>query len=313
MTRHLILFLFQVLFFCFFPSLLFAQREQAGLRFEEFGSAGFSNPLVRLVSGENARLNARQAHLNVSLRTIVGEEGETIITNGFQYRLLRVMFDDVIFPSIGDTTVVYSYPTEQDYHFLFYDFLVLHSLSDAYTLVATLRPGIFSDLKNLKRDHFRLEGAFFVDKQMSDNFTLGLGIARSSNFGRVLILPIVHVLYFGGSSFMLDILLPSRAELWFYPTKSLEAGVNVSLSGSQYAIGEENPLSANQFGFANATVSPILRYNLFSKLYLSTELGYTFVRRVELVNNRLESDARFVQQFNPNNIWFLRFGVQVMY
>lgn len=112
---------------------------------------------------------------------------------------------------------------------------------------------------------------------------------------------------------MLDVLLPSRAELWFYPTKSLEAGINLSLSGSQYAIGEANPFSANQFGFANATVSPSVRYNLFSKVYLSTEIGYTFVRRVELVNNRLEGEARFAQQFNPANIWFLRFGAQVMY
>lgn len=311
MTRHLILFLFQVLFFCFFPSLLFAQREQAGLRLEQFGSATLSNSLVP--QEDRARVSAQQAHLNVSYRSIIGEEGETIITNGFQYRFLRAMFDDVIFPQTGNLTVTYPYPRAHEYHFLFYDFLVLHSLSDAYTLVATLRPGIFSDMKNITREHFRLEGAFFVDKQMSDNFTMGLGIARSSNFGRVLLLPILHVLYFGGSSFMLDVLLPSRAELWFYPSKSIETGVTVSLSGSQYAVGEPNPLSANQFGFANATVSPIIRYNLVSKLYLSTELGYAFVRRVELVNNRLEGNARFVQQFNPNNIWFLRFGVQMMY
>jgi hypothetical protein len=309
MTRHFILFLFQVLFFCFFPSLLFAQREQAGLRLEQFGSAALSKPLVP--QEDRARISAQQAHVNVSYRSIIGDEGETIIANGFQYRFLRAMFDDVIFPHTGNLTV--TYPRAQEYHFLFYDFLVLHSLSDAYTLVATLRPGIFSDMKNITREHFRLEGAFFVDKQMSDNFTVGLGIARSSNFGRVLLLPILHMLYFGGSSFMLDVLLPSRADLWFYPSKSLEAGVTVSLSGSQYAIGDANPFSANQFGFANATASPIVRYNLFSKLYLSAKLGYTFVRRVELVNNRLKGDARFVQQFNPNNIWFFRFGVQMMY
>ncbi len=295
------------------PAMLLAQREQAGLRVEHFGSASLSKPLVSLVDETRARFSAQQAHLNFSFRTIIGEEGETIITNGLQYRFLRAMFDEVVFPQRGLLTVTYPYPREQEYHFLFYDFLVLHSLSEAYTLVATLRPGIFSDFKTITRDHFRLEGAVFVDRQMSETFTLGLGIARSSNFGRVLLLPILHVLYFGGSSFMLDVLLPSRAELWFYPTKSLEAGINLSLSGSQYAVGEANPFSANQFGFANATVSPIVRYNLFSKLYLSTEFGYTFVRRVELVNNRLEGEARFVQQFNPANIWFLRFGVQVMY
>ena len=306
--RH---FIFALLFL--FPSILFAQREQAGLRVEQFGNASLSKPLVPLVDEARAGFSAQQAHLNFSFRTIIGEEGETIITNGLQYRFLRATFDKVIFSSLGNLQVTYPYPREQEYHFLFYDFLVLHSLSDAYTLVATFRPGIFSDFKNITRDHFRLEGAVFVDKQLGESLTMGLGIARSSNFGRVLLLPILHILYFGGSTFMLDVLLPSRAELWFYPTKSLEAGVAISLSGSQYAIGEANPLQANQFGFANATVSPILRYNLFSKFYLSTELGYTFVRRVELVNNRLEGEARFVQQFNPANIWFLRLGMQVVY
>ena len=304
-------FIFALLFL--FPTMLFAQREQAGLRIEQFGIASLSKPLVPLVDEARAGFSAQQAHLNFSFRTIIGEEGETIITNGLQYRFLRATFDEVVFPQRGLLTVTYPYPRTHEYHFLFYDFLMLHSLSDAYTLVSTLRPGIFSDFKTITRDHFRLEGAVFVDRQMSETFTLGLGIARSSNFGRVLLLPILHILYFGGSTFMLDVLLPSRAELWFYPTKSLEAGVNLSLSGSQYAIGEANPLQANQFGFANATVSPIVRYNLFSKVYLSTELGYTFVRRVELVNNRLEGEARFVQQFNPANIWFLRFGAQVMY
>ncbi len=299
-----------LLFLWFSSSLLFAQREQLGFRVEQFGTARVSNPSSPLLS-QQAQVGAQQAHLNFNFRTILGEEGETVLYNGFQYRFLRSTFSQVVFPL--PASGLYPYPSTRDYHFLFYDFLVLHSLSDAYTLVATLRPGIFSDFKNISRDHFRLECAFFIDRQMSESLTLGLGIARSSNFGRVLLLPIVHVLYFGGSTFMLDILLPSRAELWFYPTKSLEAGVNVSLSGSQYAIGEANPLSANQFGFANATVSPIVRYNVFSKLYLSAELGYTFVRRVELVNNRLEGEARFVQQFNPNNIWLLRFGVQVVY
>jgi hypothetical protein len=306
--RH---FIFVLLFLS--PAMLFAQREQAGLRVEQFSRASLSKPLVSLVEEKNAGFSAQQAHLNVSLRTIIGEEGETIITNGLQYRFLKAIFDNVVFPNIYNLQVTYPYPREHEYHFLFYDFLMLHSLSDAYTLIATLRPGIFSDFKTITRNHFRLEGAVFIDKQMKENFTLGLGIARSSNFGRVLLLPILHILYFGGSTFMLDVLLPSRAELWFYPTKSLEAGVNLSLSGSQYAIGEANPLQANQFGFANATVSPSVRYNLFSKVYLSTELGYTFVRRVELVNNRLEGEARFVQQFNPANIWFLRFGAQVMY
>lgn len=293
---------------CLFVSpSLFAQREQASFRYEEFGAATFSKPEPQPLF-PNARFGARQAQLNLNFRTILGEEGETVIYNGFQYRYLLAQFENV---ALSASDLV-PYPNK-DYHFLFYDFLVLHSLSDAYTLVATLRPGIFSDFKNIGSDHFRIEGAFFIDKQMSESFTMGLGVARSSNFGRVLLLPIVHILYFGGSTFMLDILLPSRAELWFYPTKSLEAGVNLTLSGSQYAIGEPRNLSANQFGFANATISPIVRYNLFSKLYLSTELGYTFVRRAELVNNRLDGDARFVQQFNPANVWFLRVGLQAMH
>ncbi|MFQ3609558.1 MAG: hypothetical protein SNJ55_13070, partial [Chloroherpetonaceae bacterium] len=129
MTHRFTSFLFHVLFFVFFPSLLFAQREQVGLRVENFGSSGFSNPLVAVAS-PNPRFSAQQAHLNFNFRTILGEEGETVIYNGFQYRFLRANFDDVVFANLA-------YPSTREYHFLFYDFLVLHSLSDAYTLVAT--------------------------------------------------------------------------------------------------------------------------------------------------------------------------------
>lgn len=288
------------------PALL-AQREQAIFRYERFGTTTFSDPEPRRLS-PNARFAASQAQLNANVRTILGEEGETVIYNGFQYRYLLAEFENVAL--FAPQPVPYR---DKEFHFLFYDLLILHSLSDAYTLVATLRPGVFSDFKNITREHFRLEGAFFIDKQMSESFTLGLGVARSSNFGRVLILPILHALYFGGSTWMLDVLLPSRAELWFYPTKSLEAGINLALSGSQYAIGERDPFSANQFGFANATIGPILRYNLFSKFYFSAEAGYAFVRRVELVNNRLAGEARFVQRFNPANVWLLRVGLQATY
>ncbi|MCS6989536.1 MAG: DUF6268 family outer membrane beta-barrel protein [Chloroherpetonaceae bacterium] len=290
------------------PALL-AQREQASFRYEEFGTTTFSNPEPQRLS-PSARFGARQAQLNLSFRTLLGEEGETVIHNGFQYRYLLADFANVLLNA--GSLPPEPYPSKE-FHFLFYDFLALHSLSDAYTLVAAFRPGIFSDFKNVASEHFRIEGAVFIDRQMSESLTMGLGVARSSNFGRVLILPILHVLYFGGSTFMLDMLIPSRAELWFYPTKSLEAGVSLSLSGSQYAIGEKNPFSANQFGFANATISPILRYNLFAKLYLSAELGYAFVRRAELVNNRLEGDLRFVQRFNPANVWLMRFGLQTTY
>ncbi|MDX2127931.1 MAG: DUF6268 family outer membrane beta-barrel protein [Chloroherpetonaceae bacterium] len=304
-----------------FPSTLIAQREQIGVRYEMWGKSE--------ISDSSNTLSSFSVNFNASLRSIFGEEGETLILNGFSYRYLNIIRE---FPQsqsppdpLGMPTAILPSNIKTEYHLLQYDLTVLHSLSDEWTAVLALRPGIFSDFFNITWNHFRFEAAGFADYIVSPTFTIGLGIAiQPSNFGRVLpAIPLLHILNNGnlfGKKYLLDVLLPQRADFTMYLSKPLEVGLSVALIGSSYFIGDvKNRIGSqsDRLAFANATLSGVVRYNLFDKLYITGDAGYTLLRRYEYSVSRYKElgvDERpDATSFDLPNAYFLRAGISILY
>ena len=126
-----------------------------------------------------------------------------------------------------------------------------------------------------------------------------------------------------------------------YPSKQWDLGLSLVLNGTQFQLGQAPSFSGidylpgrtdksaaniNQLFFANMTIGPNIRYNLFEKTYISLEGGYTVIRRFGfdssapnsglVVAGRADTDF-IVSNFRAFdfgvNSWFLRFGVQIMY
>lgn len=308
MKRFLYL-LFTFCLYFFVSAALYAQREQIGIRYEQFGAVNLDKAEPSL-SGNTFSASALSA--NASFKLFLDKRGASSLTIGGQYRYVSIAQSINVRPANSPGAAINA-PREA--HLFYLDLVWQQRLSDDFTLLVAARPGIFSDLRNVVLDHTRLEGAAFVDWRLSDELTLGLGASRTSNFGRVLIVPILHIIYFGGELFMIDAIIPRNLDFIFYPSKEWEVGLSVLLNGSEYRVGDAalNSLNMNQFGFANLTVGPIVRYQFLEKTYLSLEGGYTLLRRTELADYRLSGDARFLVQFNPANTWYLRAGFQVMY
>ena len=294
---------------------LHAQREQAGIRVETFGgaplglvqtcrpSAACQNPTP---SGE---ATATIANVGWGTRRFVGKEGNTVVYNGFLYRYARVGLPE---PSrtvvLGGSDALV--PGTRDLHMLTYDFMLLRSLSERTSLVVVARPGLFSDLRNVDLSHFRPEGIVFADRVVSEKTTLGLGVAYTSNFGRALPVPVLHVVHVASPKVLVDGLLPARLDVWYYPRKGLELGLNASLNGAQYRVGaDDTPLGASTFQLAHATVGPVLRYNVGGKWYASLEAGTSVLRRLRFTT------AGATDRYDPDpaNRPFVRVGAQLMY
>jgi len=297
---------------------LFAQREQVGIRFEQFGAKALTQAGNPAVNGQNVL--ASQFFLNAGIRSTLDEEGNWMMINGFQYRYLNVALPVQGAAGVGNQV-------NKDFHALFYDFFLFRTLSEKFQAVVVLRPGIFSDFQNVALNHFRLEAVAFVDYFANDNLTLGLGVAyQTSAFGRLLTVPVAHIIWNSGD-FLLDALLPSRATFWYYPSKQWEFGLDLWLNGSQYKMGNRPPgidARAEDFYFANATFGPIIRYNLFEKTYLSLEGGYTIIRRMSFGTEpsfREQEEAKAaalisgspIRLFGPDNTWVIRAGLQVAF
>lgn len=285
---------------------LWAQREQLSLRVEQFGRAD-----AQTTPGVFPRdfLDTRQVTLTAAHRSVRGAEGNTVLVNGIFYRRT-----DLRTPRIPgrDPTL----------HALYYDLLVLRTLDDKHTLAVAVRPGLFGNLDGELGRQFRVEGATFVDRIMTPRTTIGLGLSYTSNFGRVLPVPVLHVVHRRGRKVLIDGLLPSRLDVWYFPRKGIELGLNAQLSGFQYHFSENVTfplggdsgggasvvsLQAPQIQLANATIGPQLRWNAAGKWYLSADAGATVVRRFTFGVGRGE------RAVDPANAAFARVGVQRMF
>jgi hypothetical protein len=298
---------------------LMAQREQLSIKYEILGCRPTATATPSSLNGGS--VNASTLYVVGGFQNQLDREGTMLLTNNISYRFINGTFP---VKSNGDGTYQTSPITV---HQIAYDGTYLQTLSDKFQIAANVKMGIFSDLQNVSLSHFRIEPTVFLDYFLGESLTLGLGLAYgTSNFGRLITVPVAHVYYVGeGGQFLIDALLPSRADFWYYPSKQWDLGLSLVLNGSQFQLGAapnvpevNNSQDIRQFHFSNATIGPNIRYNIFDKTYISVEGGYTIVRRFSFANanGRLDSDyiAQILPAFNFNvNTYFLRVGIQIMY
>jgi hypothetical protein len=307
------------------PSAAWAQREQFGIRYELNGGRSVSTSDPQRFNGGTA--SSWLLSINGGFQSQLDRDGTMLLTNGFQYRYVSATVPvSAAGGTFKDATVAA--------HALYYDGLYLQTLSERFQLAANLRVGIFSDFQNVALNHFRVEPSAFLDYFASENLTVGLGLAYgTSNFGRLITVPLLHLYWLPSSEILVDALLPSRLDVWYYPSKQWEFGLSLALIGSQFQLGAQPAIPAaerrvatdpnnsrdiSQFHFANLTIGPNIRYNIFEKTYLSLEGGYTIIRRLGFANatGRVDDDyvVSYFPAFNFNvNTFFLRAGVQIMY
>lgn len=316
----------------------YAQREQASIRYELFGPRTIPAATPNLFNGAN---------IGGSLLTVAGgfqaqldRDGTMILSNQLVYRNAFATFPIAKNPTTNDFT----YGTISG-HAIYYEGIYLQTLSDKFQLALALRAGLFSDLNNINLSHFRAEPLFFLDYFLDEKLTLGLGfVYNTSNFGRLISVPLLHIYWIPSSEILVDGLLPTRLDVWYYPAKQWDLGLSIVLNGSQFQLGQAPNISGidrtgrsvadiNQMFFANATIGPNIRYNVFEKTYVSVEGGYSIVRRFGfdagdpkgsgLVPARNPAGqgygdtdyiASYLRGFDFGvNTWFLRLGVQIMY
>lgn len=274
---------------------LAAQRERAVVRVETFGATSITAPL-----GTSAAESYVQSslQLQVSQRALF-DDGNTMLLVGGLWR--RVTVD------LPTTGLLASDPTTLDVATA--DLWLARTLDDTRTLFVVLRPGLYGDGQDVG-SQLRVEGAVFVDKIRSPRTTLGLGLSLGSNFGRLLAVPVLHVVARPQRQILVDALLPARADVWWLPRRGLDIGFGAALTGAQYALAEENRIgTADRLQLANATVGPQIRWSpLGGKFQVTGDVGATVMRRAIYARG---SDT--VNDLRPGNVAYARLGLQWLF
>lgn len=266
-----------------------AQRERFTVRVERMGGTQVTVP-----AGSVAPDDFWQTSMQVYVgHRLVRQQGNTIAVIGGQWRAVSAPLPRQR-ASLNEVTTL---------HVAAADLLLLRSYDSKHTLVSVLRPGMYGD-------RFRVEGAAFVDRIVSPRTTVGAGLSYASSFGKVLPIPVVHVVSRPKRRLLVDVLLPARGDVWWMPRKGLDVGLNASLVGAQYGLSETQQVAgARELWLANATVGPQLRWApRGGKWQLTGDAGMTVVRRLEYARN-----GRSVADLAPGNVPFVRLGGNRMF
>lgn len=293
---------------------LSAQREKIILRSE------FS-PATSLASngGVNGNVNTFSQFVSWASRKVLDKKGTAILTSTYSYRYTDLNYDfepeftiqPEPLPVIPDLDFRRALNENGiQLHAFQASYLYMKILNRKWMLYALGRPSFFSDLDGITMDDFRFEGAVFTEYGFSRKFRAGLGISRSSGFGRVLWIPIARILYRPARKILIDGILPSRLDAWYIPSKEWELGLGLSLVGGQYSVGE-NALNGNQFGWANGLASAQVKRLLKGKWYAQFDVGISLIPRQEMTNydfNLLPS-RDILYDLDPNPMPVFRAGV----
>ncbi len=276
---------------------LHAQRERLAVRLDGFAGTTLSAP-----AGTRVPADATQRGIFLSdAHRLLRDDGNTMILVGAQYRGMQVTLPSRLSDSPANATAL---------HVATADLWLLRTLNDRHTLVTVLRPGVYGDLDDVGAQ-LRVEGAVFVDRILSPKATVGVGLSYASSFGRVLPIPVVHVVARPRRQILVDALLPARADVWWLPRKGLDIGFNAALSGAQYGLADANQVvpGSNALWLANATAGPQVRWAPSGgKVQFTADAGLTVLRRLRYARNGDE-----LADLDPGNVPYARLGVQWLF
>jgi|AntAceMinimDraft_1070359.scaffolds.fasta_scaffold07543_3 hypothetical protein len=303
--------------FAFFITLFFlmgsiqpleAQREQFVVRTEFAPSTqlGFFDNI------EADQVRTFSQFIAFGKRSVLDKKGTAVLTSTFSYRHTHLDYN-IPTGAFGDNPNVPFYreinANGLTLHQIQADFLYMKVLNKKWMLYALGRPAMMSDLEDITIEDFRFEAAVFTEYGFSRKFRGGLGLSRSSAFGRVLWIPLARILYRPQRKILIDGILPSRLDAWYIPSKKWELGVGVSLIGGQFSVSDQN-LGGNQFGWANGIAAFQVKRLVKGKWYAQLDAGFSIIPRQELTdyNFRLFPSREILSDLDPDPMPVFRFG-----
>jgi hypothetical protein len=196
-------------------------------------------------------------------------------------------------------------------HAVKYNLMIMHMLSQKWSLMAFITPGVATDFAaKLSTDDFTIETALVFVYKFSQKFSLGAGLAYSRQFGEPMPLPVLALDWNNGSNLKAQAIIPASLEFWYMMSSRFELGLVLTGDGNEYhgdpdRYGGDNP----KMKYSVLTLGPSLKYRFTESFSLLVDGGYTFLRRFEFTNEINGTDVEDI--LDLENAAYVRIGFQI--
>lgn len=226
-------------------------------------------------------------------------EGKTVVVNEVAYKRFDLDYEG--FPE--------SATDPENMQAIQYNATITHGLSEKWTLMGIVSPGIASDFESsLGSDDLTFQAAAIFIRAYSERTQVGYGVAWANTFGQPFPLPVLAVNWNNGARLRVSTILPANLEIWYGIKPAMEAGLLVQVDGNQYhgdpdIYGVETPL----LRYSVTTVGPSMRASLGGGVGVQVDAGFSLVRRFEFFDG---DDEDNLSDYSLKNAAFLRVTLQ---
>ncbi len=254
-------------------------------------------------SGGNAFLQDGEIRIaTLNLRAsypFIFSQGRTVLINEIAYQRFDIDYEK--FPP--NTKPEHVYAVE-------YNLMVMHVLSQKWSLLGILTPGLASDFKaDLSSDDLTYQAVLVFIRKYSPKWSVGYGAAYTNTFGQPFPVPILALEWNNGKNMKLSTILPVNFEFWYRANQRLDLGLSLRAEGNQYH-GDPDIYNVNvpMMRYSVGTFGPSVKFHVIKGLSLGMDGGVTFLRRFEFFDNDKKKD---VYEYKLNNTIFVRINLQI--
>lgn len=234
---------------------------------------------------------------------IQSKDKRTTIVNGFQYALVQAsVFNQAT--SIAEN---------RNFQSMTYNFTIIQSLTDKWSVAATLTPSLASDFKDkLSSEDFFMQGALLGIRKLNDFTSIGGGISYTTKLGSPLLLPVVYFRYYRDRQ-KVNIQLPMLAEYAYSLDEKdkLNAGFKMGLNGTNFHITGDDINShtdVDKLRYSRINAGPVISYKICNVLKLEATGGLSVARKFEFMS---AGDAK-QSTLGSNNTGFVNISLALI-
>jgi len=229
------------------------------------------------------------------------KDRKTYLFNSLNYTLIH-------YNTIFDQS---SLTINESYHSIQYSLGLINILPKQWKLIFNLIPTLASDFHNsLSSEDFTFQISAMATKRSSQNVQYGFGLAYTSRFGNLTIIPLFSLTYKSDKWLTLAV-LPAYVGQYFEFNDKYRLGIKAAVGGDLYNVDFDDissPLNLNKFSYSRVTLGPEFLFKLIGDLYMNTGGGFT-VRNVFEVQDKQQNKKL---EFTFENRMFFNVGIRIL-
>jgi len=200
---------------------------------------------------------------------------------------------------------------QETYRSLDFTVGLIKVLPGKWRLALNYSPTLASDFKDkLSSDDFIYQFSALAVKRAKDNFQYGLGIAYTSRFGKLTLLPLANLIY-KKNKWLTSVLVPTYLSQFYCFNENSRIGLSANVNGDYYNVRFDAipmTIDLNKASYSRITIGPEYEFKLFGDLYLDTSIGIS-VRNILAIQNE---DLKEELSLDVDSKYYFRMGLKIL-